>query len=65
MRCININVDWTKAEENPSLKQKVEGRDLLNLRSKINSLEIKLREREDELKKVRDELKENKSRVNS
>jgi predicted nucleic acid-binding Zn-ribbon protein len=39
-----LNVDWTKAESKPNAKQKVQGRFLLDLRSKINNLEKELAE---------------------
>ena len=60
-----MSIDWNKAEETPSFKQKVEGRDLLNLRNKINQLETKLTETKDELKKISSELKEKDDEIKS
>ena len=39
-----MNIDWTKAESKPNAKQKVLGKFLLDLRSKINNLEKELAE---------------------
>ena len=39
-----MNIDWTKAESKPNAKQKVMGKFLLDLRSKINNLEKQLAE---------------------
>ena len=44
-----MSIDWAKAEEKPEKKLSVEGRILLDLRSKINSLEKQLAQKTKEL----------------
>ena len=34
-----MSIDWARAEENPTKKQSIEGRFLLDLRTKVNDLE--------------------------
>ena len=58
-----MSIDWNKAESSPSFKQKIEGKDLLNLRNKINQLESRLQEANTELKQAKSELEENKNKI--
>ncbi len=55
-----MNIDWIKAESKPNTKQKVLGRFLLDLRSKINNLEKELAENKKDIYdiKVRSSQKE-------
>ena len=68
-----ISVDWSLAESKPEKGQKVEGRFLLDLRSKINDMEQQLKVKngkittatselegiKERLKETEDKLKEN------
>ena len=45
-------IDWLKVEARPEVKQKVEGRFLLDLRTKVNSLERQLTQKKIDLEKV-------------
>ena len=37
-----MSINWVKVEEKPEKKQSIEGRVLLDLRAKINDLELKV-----------------------
>ena len=52
-------IDWPKAEAKPEKKQTVSGRDLLQLRTKINNLERHLNDTKNELNRTHDQLKSN------
>jgi chromosome segregation ATPase len=65
-------IDWESCEEKPTKSQKVEGRFLLDLRSKINDLERQLREKslnfeeiKKEFEKAAAKAKELKSKIES
>jgi chromosome segregation ATPase len=49
-------IDWPKAEAKPEKKQSVPGRDLLELRARINNLERQLRDTKKKLKETQSEL---------
>lgn len=49
-------IDWLKVEARPEIKQKVEGRFLLDLRTKVNSLERQLTQKKVDLEKVLNDL---------
>lgn len=49
-------IDWLKVEARPEVKQKVEGRFLLDLRTKVNSLERQLTQKKIDLEKVLNDL---------
>lgn len=51
-----IMIDWLKVEARPEVKQKVEGRFLLDLRTKVNSLERQLTQKKIDLEKVFNDL---------
>ncbi len=59
----SISVDWSKATEKPDKKQAVEGRFLLDLRSKIDDLEQKLKQKEQKIEKLSKELNGTKEKL--
>ena len=60
-----MSIDWAKAEEAPQKSQKVEGRFLLDLRSKVNDLEKQLTETKGELAQTQTDLNSTKGELES
>ena len=58
-----LSIDWARAEERPDKKLSVEGKVLLDLRSKINSLEKQLTQNKKDLERTSLELKTSKERL--
>ncbi len=58
-------IDWAHVAENPDVKVKVLGRDLLNLRAKINSIEEELSQTRNDLRSKINSLEELLSQNNS
>ncbi len=56
-------IDWGLAEEKPDKKQSIEGKKLLEFRSKINDLEQSISQKNKELGEVIDELKITKDKL--
>ena len=53
-----MSIDWAKAEERPEKRLSVEGRFLLDLRSKINTLEKQLAHKTKDFDKTSNKVKE-------
>ena len=58
-----ISIDWAKIEEKPNKKIAVEGKLLLEKRSKIKSLEQDLKREQENLRRTTDELKITKEKL--
>ncbi|MCK4286231.1 MAG: hypothetical protein KAX18_08505, partial [Candidatus Lokiarchaeota archaeon] len=52
-----MSIDWIKAESRPEKKLSVEGKFLLDLRSKINNIEKQLAQKTKDLEKTSSDLK--------
>ncbi len=50
-------INWVKVEEKPEKKQAIEGRVLLDLRSKINDLELKVTQLTNDLDESKEKLR--------
>jgi len=51
-----MSINWVKVEEKPEKKQSIEGKVLLDLRAKINDLELQLTKRTTELNNTKERL---------
>lgn len=58
-----MSIDWARAEERPDKKLSVEGKFLLDLRSRINNIEKQLVQKTKDLEKASSDLKTNQEKL--